>query len=126
MSIENGPQAAPQKRVNLRLILLLQLAILLFACSTLLTKFAAQYAILSWSWILLYGASVFLLGVYALCWQQFLKRMPLVTVYANRASAMFWSMLFGALIFRETITWNMLVGVLVIFGGIYLVVTSDA
>lgn len=126
MSIENGPQAAPQKRVNLRLILLLQLAILLFACSTLLTKFAAQYTILSWSWILLYGASVFLLGVYALCWQQFLKRMPLVTVYANRASAMFWSMLFGALIFRETITWNMLVGVLVIFGGIYLVVTSDA
>ena len=125
MSIENEPQVAPQKRVNLRLILLLQLAILLFACSTLLTKFAAQHAILSWSWILLYGASVFLLGVYALCWQQFLKRMPLVTVYANRASVMFWSMLFGVLIFHETITWNMLVGVLVIFGGIYLVVTSD-
>jgi drug/metabolite transporter (DMT)-like permease len=34
-------------------------------------------------------------------------------------------MLFGAVIFREAITWNMLVGVLVIFGGIYLVVTSD-
>jgi drug/metabolite transporter (DMT)-like permease len=51
--------------------------------------------------------------------------MPLVTVYANRATAMFWSMVFGALVFHETITWNMIVGVLVIFVGIYLVVTSD-
>lgn len=126
MSLENETQIAPQQRAGFRLILLLQLTILLFAFSTLLTKFAAQNAIFSWSWILFYGASVFLLGVYALCWQQFLKRMPLVTVYANRASAMFWSMLFGAAIFHETITWNMMLGVLVIFGGIYLVVTSDA
>lgn len=125
MSLENGAQAAPKKHAGFRLILLLQTTILLFACSTLLSKFAAQHAILSWPWILLYGAGVFLLGIYALCWQQFLKRMPLVTVYANRASAMFWSMVFGAVIFHETITWNMLVGVLVIFGGIYLVVTSD-
>ncbi len=126
MSLENETQSAPEKRAGFRLILLLQMAVLLFACSTLLTKFAAQHAILSWPWIFLYGASIVLLGVYALCWQQFLKRMPLVTVYANRATAMFWSMIFGAAIFHETITWNMLVGVLVIFGGIYLVVTSDA
>jgi len=125
MSLENEMQPAPQKRASFRLILLLQMAVLLFACSTLLSKFAAQHAILSWPWILLYGAGVFLLAVYALCWQQFLKRMPLVTVYANRASAMFWSMIFGAVIFHESITWNMIVGVLVIFGGIYLVVTSD-
>jgi drug/metabolite transporter (DMT)-like permease len=125
MNPANETRLEPQKRADVRLIILLQMTILLFASSMLLTKFAAQHTILSWPWILLYGASVFLLGVYALCWQQFLKRMPLVTVYANRASAMFWSMLFGAVIFREAITWNMLVGVLVIFGGIYLVVTSD-
>ena len=39
---------------------------------------------------------------------------------------MFWSMIFGALFFHETIRWNMIVGVAVIFCGIYLVVTSDA
>ena len=88
-------------------------------------KLAAQHEALSWPWILLYGSSVAILGSYAVIWQQFLKRMPLVTVYANRASAMFWSMIFGFLLFHEQIRWNMIAGVLVIFLGIYLVVTSD-
>ena len=124
-------QAQPEnltrpKRANWKLIVLLQLAILLFACCTLLMKLAAQYDALSWNWILLYGSGVAILGSYALIWQQFLKRMPLVTVYANRAAAMFWSMIFGVLLFHESIRWNMILGVAVIFVGIYLVVTSDA
>ncbi len=125
MSEPLPPENAPEKRASLKLIVLLQLAVLLFSCSMLVTKFAAQNEILSWRWILLYGASVAILGVYALCWQQFLKRVPLTTAYANRAAAMFWSMVFGALVFHETITWNMIVGVAVIFVGICLVVTGD-
>lgn len=115
----------PQKRASWKLILLLQLAIVLFSGCTLLMKVAAQYDMFSWNWILLYGLGVFILAGYALIWQQFLKRMPLVTVYANRATAMFWSMIFGYFLFHETIRWNMIVGVLIIFCGIYLVVTSD-
>ena len=116
----------PQKRASWKLILLLQLAIVLFAGCTLLMKVAAQYEPFSWNWILLFGAGIAILGSYALVWQQFLNRLPLVTVYANRATVMFWSMIFGALLFHETIRWNMIVGVAVIFFGIYLVVTSDA
>lgn len=125
--MEENLTAAPaeQKRANWRWIVLLQLAILLFSCCTLLMKLAAQHEALSWPWILLYGSSVVILGSYAVIWQQFLKRMPLVTVYANRASAMFWSMIFGFFLFREQIRWNMIVGVIVIFIGIYLVVMSD-
>ena len=126
MEQTNGTLPAPEKRASWKLILLLQLAILLFAGCTLLMKVAAQYETLSWNWILLFGAGLLILGSYALIWQQFLRRMPLVTVYANRATAMFWSMIFGYFLFRETITWNMLLGVAVIFFGIYLVVTSDA
>ena len=116
----------PQKRASWKLILLLQLAILLFAGCTLLMKIAAQYEIFSRDWILLFGTGIAVLASYALVWQQFLKRLPLVTVYANRAVVMFWSMIFGALIFHETIRWNMIVGVAVIFLGVYLVVMSDA
>jgi hypothetical protein len=39
---------APEKRADVRLIVLLQMAVLLFACSSLLTKFAAQHEMLSW------------------------------------------------------------------------------
>ncbi len=123
----NVTAPAPQgKRAGIGLIALLQLAVLLFSCTTLLTKFAAQYDILSWKWILYYGFSMVLLGVYAICWQQFLKRIPLTTAYANRSVAMFWSMLFGALLFQERISWNMIAGVIVIFIGVYLVVNGDA
>ena len=122
----NTELRAPQKRASWKLILLLQLAILLFAGCTLLMKVAAQYEIFSRNWILLFGAGIVILASYALVWQQFLKRLPLVTVYANRAVVMFWSMIFGALIFHETIRWNMIVGVAVIFLGVYLVVMSDA
>ena len=113
------------KRANWKTIMLLQLAILLFACCTLLKKLAAQHPTLSLSWCLLYGSGVLILGSYALIWQQFLRRMPLVTVYANRATAIFWSMIFGYFLFHEQIRWNMIAGVAVIFIGIYLVVTSD-
>lgn len=125
MEQTNKTLPAPEERASWKLILLLQLAILLFSGCTLLMKVAAQYETLSWNWIVLFGISLVILASYALIWQQFLKRMPLVTVYANRATAMFWSMLFGRFLFRETIRWNMIVGVAVIFFGIYLVVTSD-
>ena len=126
MEQTNTELRAPEKRASWKLILLLQLAILLFAGCTLLMKVAAQYDVFSWNWILLFGTGILVLASYALVWQQFLKRLPLVTVYANRATVMFWSMIFGALFFHETIRWNMIVGVAVIFFGIYLVVTSDA
>ena len=125
MEQTNTELRAPEKRASWKLILLLQLAILLFSCCTLLMKLAAQHPMLSIPWCLLYGSGVLILGSYAIIWQQFLRRMPLVTVYANRATAIFWSMVFGAFLFHEQIRWNMIAGVAVIFIGIYLVVTSD-
>lgn len=63
--------------------------------------------------------------VYALVWQQILKRMPLTVAYANRPVSLIWGMLWGSLIFQERITWNMILGAGVIFAGICLVVTAD-
>ena len=62
---------------------------------------------------------------YAVIWQQVLKRMPLTVAYANRPVSLVWGMIWGALIFSERITWNMILGAGVIFIGILLVVTSD-
>ena len=52
--------------------------------------------------------------------------MPLTTAYANRSMTMLWGMVWGALLFKETISWNMILGVVVIAIGIYFVVTGDA
>ena len=116
----------PKRRASLKLILLLQACVLLFSTSSVLMKLASGYPMLTWPWLGLYAGALFIIGAYALAWQQFLTRIPLTTAYANRAMTMFWSMLFGVLIFGERVTWNMLAGVAVIVAGIYLVVTGDA
>ncbi len=113
-------------RTDWKLVALLQLCVLLFSLSSVVQKLAGRHPLFSWNWILLYGLSVGIIGVYALAWQQFLKRMPLTTAYANRSMTMLWGMVWGALLFKETISWNMILGVVVIAIGIYFVVTGDA
>ena len=66
-----------------------------------------------------------MLGVYALLWQQALRRVDLHVAYANRATATVWGLIWAYLIFGETITvWNM-VGTGIILAGTFLV-NSDA
>ena len=80
---------------------------------------------LSVRFILFYGAVILLMLIYAILWQQFLKIMPLNTAYANRSVSTVWTMLFGALLFHEKITWTMILGAAIIIVGVYLVVTAD-
>lgn len=103
----------------------LHLSILLFSATGIFTKLASRQPFLSWKFILLYGTAILLMFVYALLWQQFLKIMPLNTAYANKSVSTVWTMLFGAVFFRETISWTMVLGAAVIIAGVYLVVTSD-
>ena len=62
---------------------------------------------------------------YALFWQQILKKLPLVTAYANKAITVVWGLLWGMLVFKEKITVFNVVGALVIIFGIYMVVAAD-
>ena len=66
-----------------------------------------------------------ILLLYAVVWQQILKRISLSTAYASRATGVIWGVVWGVIIFNEGITWNMILGTLVILLGLYLVVTSN-
>ena len=116
-----------QKRSSLKIsqTLKVQGALIIFSVSGILTKLAAQFSFLSWEFILLYGGSMLLLLVYAFLWQQFLRKMPLTTAYSNRSVSMIWSIVWGVLIFHETVTINMIIGSAVIIFGVYMVVTAD-
>ena len=106
-------------------ILLLQGNVLIFALSSLMMKLAGGYPFLSWGFVLCYGGGIVLLGIYAIFWQQFLKRMPLSVAYANRAMSMLWTMVLGALFFQETVRWNMILGAGIIAAGILIMVNAD-
>lgn len=102
----------------------LHISLLLSSLSGVCSKMAANQSFLSFGFCLYFGLVLVIMFVYAIVWQQILKRMPLTVAYANRPVTLIWGMVWGALIFKERITWNMILGAGIIFLGICLVVSE--
>ena len=79
---------------------------------------------LSFEWIMLYGLLLVIMAVYAVLWQQILKKLPLNVAYANKAVSVIWGMLWGVLLFKETITLNNIIGAVIVIAGVILMVTG--
>lgn len=106
------------------LFLVLHLSILVSSLSGICSKMAARQDTLP-AFLFWYGGVLLIMAVYAVVWQQILKKMPLTVAYANKPVSLIWGMIWGSLIFHEKITWNMVIGAAVIFSGIWMVVTAD-
>ena len=63
--------------------------------------------------------------IYALVWQQVIKRIPLNTAYSTKSIVIIWGVLWGRLFFMEQVTSMMIIGSLTIIVGILLVVNAD-
>ena len=97
----------------------------LYSLSDVCSKAAAGTEWISLPFFIFYGAVLVLLGIYALGWQQVIKRMPLTTAYANRAITIVWGIFWGCILFGETITLGKIVGAAIIICGILLFVQAD-
>lgn len=106
--------------------ILLHCLLLVYSFSEIASKLASGEEFLSFKFILFYGTVIAILGVYAIFWQQILKKIPLITAYANKSVTIIWGMIFGAVLFQEQITWNKILGALVIIIGVYFVVLEDS
>lgn len=117
-----------EKRLTGKIVwmLLLHILLLMYSLSDIASKLAAGQEFLSPKFILLYGAVIAILFVYAVFWQQILKKIPLITAYANKSVTIIWGMFFGAVLFQEEITWNKILGAAIIIIGVYFVVSEDA
>ncbi len=85
-----------------------------------LTRYAAEYSFLSWNYIFYIVASVCVLAVYAVMWQQILKSIALSTAYMFRGISLIFTMFFANILFREQITLHNIIGACVIMIGIAL------
>lgn len=103
----------------------LHLLLLVYSFSGCFSKTAAGQPFLSLKFILLYGGTLVILAVYALGWQQIIKRLPLTTAFANKAVTVVWGIVWGALFFGEAITPGKLAGAALIIGGVVLFVKAD-
>lgn len=114
-----------KRRVSWVLLLILQGAVCLYTLSGIAAKYASNFEFLSLGFTFCYGLEILILGIYALIWQQIIKRVDISVAYANRSLAIFWSMLWAFLLFKEQITVQNLIGVALIFVGTWVVNSSD-
>ena len=121
----SGSGADRVKKINARVFLALHLLLFLFAGTTVLSKLAAGEEFLSPRFCLFFGGEFVLLGVYALGWQQILKRLPLTVAYTNKAVTLVWSMVFGALLFHESVSLKQILGCVLVVLGVVLFVRAD-
>ena len=106
-------------------LLALHLLLLVYSFSGCFSKTAAGQPFLSLKFILLYGGTLVILAVYALGWQQIIKRLPLTTAFANKAVTVVWGIVWGALFFGEAIPPGKLAGAALNIGGVVLFVKAD-
>ena len=93
---------------------------LLYACVTLFTKFAAQHEFMSMPYCLALCGAIGVMGAYAVCWQQVLKRIDLSTAYMFKGTSLIFVMLLAFAFFGEAITLMNIIGACVIIVGIAL------
>lgn len=93
---------------------------LLYACVSIFTKLASQQEFMSWGYVLAFAGAVMVMGVYAMLWQQVLKRIELSVAYMFKGTSIVFVMLLASLLFGEQITWNNIVGAIIIVIGIVL------
>ena len=106
-------------------LVILHIILALFSISGIFSKLAAAEEMLSMRWIVYYGAVLFILFIYAIAWQQIIKKMLIVTAYANKAVIVIWGIVWGLVFFKEAITMPKMIGAVIIIAGVYLVVTGD-
>ena len=106
-------------------LLALHLLLMVYSVSGILSKTAAKSETFSWPWLILMGGVFFILAVYALGWQQIIKRLPLTTAFANKAITVVWGIVWGALFFDEAVSLGKLLGAALIIGGVVLFVKAD-
>lgn len=122
MTRDQALQGAGGRRNGLGSILALQTIIIIYTFSGVFGKLATRGNEWFSTMFFVYVIADFLvLAVYALLWQQALKRFDLHVAYANRAMATVWGLVWAFLIFAESITvWN-IVGTAIILAGTFLV-----
>ena len=110
---------------NTKTILALNVLLMFFSLGGIFSKLASKQSFLSLKFILCYGALLFIMFVYAIGWQQIIKRLPLTMAYANRAITIVWGIIWGLLFFNEKLNVGKIIGAVIVIAGVLLYVTES-
>lgn len=111
---------------NIWFYLILHLVFLGYSLLGYISKSASNSSFLSIGYIISLGILIAGMGIYAILWQQFLKRKSLIILYANKAVSVVWGVVWGFVFFDEPVTLCKIIGAIVIIVGIIFVVSSES
>jgi len=97
----------------------------LLSLSSVFANIAGQHDFLTLVAITLYVLSFLLLILYAIVWQQVLKRIPLTIAFANRPVTILLGIIWGILLFSEEISIRNIIGIIIAFTGVVIVVKNS-
>ena len=60
-------------------------------------------------------------GIYAIAWQQVIKKFSLSTAYANKSVYLLWSQVWAVIIFHENLSLQNIIGILIVLIGVWMV-----
>lgn len=110
-----------KEKLRLKDILILQAVIVIYTLSSVMAKLASGQEAFSAPFLLFYLAELMILGVYAILWQQMIKKFELSVAYTNRAMALLWSMLWAVVLFHDRVTMKNVIGVALVIVGTLIV-----
>ena len=109
-----------KKEIRIKDILLLQGVFFIYSINSIVAKLASGQESFSMAFFMFYGLELVIIGVYALLWQQIIKKFELSVAYANKAITLIWGMIWGAVLFKEQITVTKVAGILLVIAGIVI------
>ncbi len=114
------------QKINKRFIyfILMHAGFLVYSCYSLLGKKAAAQELFTITTLVIYGAVMAVMFVYAVIWQQVLKVIPLTIAIANKAITIVWGIILGYILYHEQIKANMIIGAVIIVAGIIILCTD--
>lgn len=126
MKMNNTSKSDSVKKKNMvRNIIFLQIIIMIYTLSTVVSKMAAGEKFLSIQFIGFYALEIMILGIYAVLWQQIIKHFQISIAYANRALGLLWSMIWAVVFFHDQITIKNIIGVIIVIIGTIIVNSDD-
>lgn len=115
-----------EKKGGGALWIVLHAMLAVYAMSSVSAKLASQEKALSFEFCMFYSISLMLLAIYAIGWQQIIKRMSLTAAYANKAVGVIWACIYGFIFFGEKITLGKVISGFLTIAGVVLFAIADS
>lgn len=109
-----------RNKISIKNLLNLQAVFFVYSIISVIGKMASEKEFFSLEFMILYGLEVVILGIYAVLWQQVIKKFELSVAFANKAVTLLWALVWGVILFKEQITLSKIVGILLVMAGIFI------